>query len=88
MKQTRTKKKERKNIAVDVQAEIKKLVLARLQATSRDFQLSVGSKDYSTQELIKKVKEGDEIGEQIMDMQMEYLRDLSSGKIYEYLEDE
>ena len=88
MKQTKENQKKQKNASTNVQVEIQKLVLARLKATSRDFQLSVGSKDYSTQELIEKVKEGGEIGKQIMEIQMEYLRNLSSGKIYKYLDDE
>ena len=66
-----------------IQDEKKELVLARLRATSKDLGISIGSTNYSRGELLKRVEKEDEIGREIVEIQMEYLRDMAQGKIYE-----
>ena len=68
----------------EIQEDIRELVLARIRAASGDLNVSIGSvaKGYSKKELIESVEAGDEIGKEIVDIQMEYLKDIAQGKIY------
>lgn len=62
--------------------QLRDLVIARLSSIPKHIQLSVGSNQYSIEDLVKSVEEGSEIGKQIVEMQLKYLQDLSSGEIY------
>ncbi len=65
----------------------KEIVLARVRAYDDDFELSVGSGGtFSRDEIIENIEKETEIGQEIVEMQMEYLRDLISGDIYKILE--
>ena len=66
-----------------IQEDIKKLVLARIMAASDDLRIAIGSIEYTKKEMAENVKEGNEIGKEIMDIQMEYLRDMAKGAIYQ-----
>ena len=61
---------------------IRELVLARVKAIPRDVRISVGSNEYTRDELIENIERGSEVGHEIEEIQMEYLRDLASGVIY------
>ena len=63
--------------------EMKKIVVARLRTSSDDLVITIGDKDYDKQKLLESVEKGDEIGLEIIDTQMEFLRDMASGKFYE-----
>ncbi len=65
------------------QEDIRKLVLARIMAVSDDLRIAIGSTEYTKKEMIENVKEGNEIGREIMEIQMEYLRDMAKGAIYQ-----
>lgn len=67
----------------EMQEDIKKLVLARIKATSDDLSISIGSTEYSKEEILKSVEKGDELGQEISEIQMEYLRDMAAGTIYQ-----
>lgn len=67
----------------ELQEDIKKLVLARIKAASDDLSISIGSTEYTKDEILKSVEKGDEVGKEIMDIQMEYLRDMAAGTIYQ-----
>lgn len=67
----------------EVQEDIKKLVLARIMAASDDLRIAIGSTEYSKEEMIERVKAGDKVGREIMEIQMEYLRDMAEGAIYQ-----
>lgn len=71
----------------DIQEDIKKLVLARIQATSDDLRIAIGSTEYTKEEMIKSVEKGDEVGKEIIDIQMEYLRDMAQGAAYQLSDD-
>lgn len=71
----------------DIQEDIKKLVLARIQATSDDLRIAIGSTEYTKEEMIKSVEKGDEVGKEIIDIQMEYLRDMVQGAAYQLSDD-
>ena len=65
----------------------KEIILARVRAYDDDFELSVGSGGtFSKDEIIKNIEKGTDMGQEIIEMQMEYLRDLISGDIYKILE--
>ncbi len=60
--------------------DIKKIVLARLEMLPPDKKMSIGSAgEFSRDELIAKVKEGDPIGKKIMEIEMQFLRSLKQG---------
>lgn len=63
--------------------EMQKLVLARLEASSDEFTISVGSTEYTKKEMMESVKEVNELGKEIIEAQIEYLRDMAQGAIYE-----
>ena len=55
--------------------EIRSLVVARLSVLSPDTYVSIGSDgSFSRDELIARVQAGDEIGKEIEDIQLEWLR--------------
>lgn len=56
-------------------ADVRKLVLARLSVLSRDTVISLGSAgSFSRDELLHKVEQGDAIGEKLAEIQLEWLR--------------
>jgi hypothetical protein len=77
-------KKKPQNLSLNkkTQKEMRKLVLARLQAASDDLRISIGSTNYNKKQLLKKVQAGDKIGQEIINIQIEYLRDMAKGAIY------
>jgi len=66
-------KENQKNLLND--EEIRKLVTARLSVLSADTMISVGSEgSFSRDELIQRVESGDEVGNKIAQIEMEWLR--------------
>lgn len=66
--------------------ELKELVLARLNIMPPTYKLSLGGKGtFTKDELIKHVKKGDETGSHIIDMQMNFINALTSGKLIKTL---
>ena len=66
--------------------EIRRLVIARLKATSPDTIKCIGSEgSYTRDQLIEHVQAGDEIGETIERVEIEWLRALKSGIVNEIL---
>jgi len=67
-----------------IEEQIKQLVIARIDAYSDDLNISAGdSGSLTKKQLIESVEKGDELGKQITEAHMTFLRDLASGKIYE-----
>ena len=61
--------------------EIRNLVVERLKSISDESSLMIGGDLKLTRdEMIESVKNNDEMGRKIIDMQMTYLRDLASGE--------
>lgn len=61
--------------------EIRNLVIERLKSISDESSLMIGGeKKLTKSEMIESVKNNDEIGRKIVDMQMTYIRDLASGE--------
>lgn len=70
------------NLDKETLEEMKKLVLARLKASSDELTISVGSTEYSREDMLKSVEDIDDLGKEIIQAQIEYLRDMASGAIY------
>lgn len=55
--------------------DVRKLVMARLSVLSKDTMISLGSEgSFTRDELIKSVENGDNIGEKLAEIQLEWLR--------------
>lgn len=67
----------------ELQQEIRQLTIERIKASSGDLRVSIGAEDYTKTELLKSVERGDEVGQAVMEAQIEYLRDMAEGKIYQ-----
>lgn len=67
----------------DLQEDIKKLVLARLEMLPSNRKMSIGSSgDFSRDEMIEHVKKGDALGKKIIEIEMEFLQALKKGALY------
>ena len=65
-----------------IDGDLKNLVIERIKASSSDIKVSIGTSEYSKEEMLKNVEEENEIGREIIDIQIEYLRDMADGAIY------
>lgn len=63
--------------------EIKAIVVARLQTLPDGKEISIGEKgDFTKEDLIKHVENGDEIGKKMIEIEMNFLRALKDGLLY------
>ena len=62
--------------------KLKEIVLARLNVMPDDVTVSIGDNSLNKQALTKHVESEDEIGKQMMEMELEFLQDLASGAVY------
>lgn len=65
-----------------LQEEVKELVLARIKAASDNLRIAIGSTEYTKEEILKNIEEGNTVGKEIIEIQMEYLRDMAEGAVY------
>ncbi len=64
----------------EIEEQIKKTVIARLEVLSQDKKMSIGaSGEFSRDELIEKVKQGDSIGKKMIQIELDFLRSLKKG---------
>lgn len=69
-----------KNLLSD--EEVRKIVMARLSVLSPDTIISLGSEgSFTRDELVRKVEEGDKIGEKLAEIQMKWLQSFKEGVI-------
>lgn len=66
----------------DIKEQLKEITMARIRTVSQDTHISLGSEDYSSEELINHLEKNDEIGDELIQMNWQYLKDLASGAIY------
>jgi hypothetical protein len=65
--------------------EEKELVLARLDVMSNNLKISIGSYGtFSKADLKKHVEQEDEIGRKVVEIQLEFLRSIKEGKLYQH----
>ncbi len=63
---------------------IKEIVIERLKTMPEDIGISIGSEgSFKKKELIELVEKGDEIGKKIVEVEMNFLRGLKNGILYE-----
>lgn len=63
---------------------IKELVIARIEASSDNLKVMIGGdKELSKKDLINNVREGNVLGKEIIDIQLEFLKDMAEGKVYQ-----
>ena len=66
--------------------DVKELVIARLEIMPPNYKLSIGNQGtFTKDELIKNVKEGSAVGNQIVKMQYSFIKALTTGKLIEAL---
>lgn len=64
--------------------DVKKLVIFRLETLPADKKVSIGSAgEFSKDELVMHVKNGDDIGKKIIEVELEFLRAIKEGAFYE-----
>lgn len=67
----------------DKKEQVKKLVIARLDSLPSDVNISIGSGgSFNKQQLIEQVERDTEIGEKMIEIELEYLRKLKEGILY------
>lgn len=67
-----------------IEKEIRNLVIARLDVLPSDKKISIGSSgEFTKEELITHVQKGDDIGDKIVEVQMDFLQSLKEGIFYE-----
>ena len=62
--------------------QLKKLVIERVNVMPDTLRIAVGSEDMDKESLISHVCEEDDVGKQIMEMELDFLRGLASGAVY------
>lgn len=72
----------------DFEEQLRELVVARLSTIPQNLHMAVGSSQYTIEELVKSVQSGDEVGNQLVVMQVQYLKDLASGEMYKEFDDQ
>lgn len=66
--------------------EMKELIVARLDVMPANYKLSIGNQGtYTKNDLIKHVQKGDSIGNQIAQIQLNFIRALTTGKLIDTL---
>ena len=71
-----------RDIEPELLEEMKKIAFARVKAASDDLVISIGSKEYAKEEILQSISDGGEIGLEVINMQIEFLRDMASGEFY------
>lgn len=78
-----SKKTESKTSEQEISEDVKELVIARLEVLLPDKKFSIGSneKEFTRDELIESVKNEDEIGQKVIDLELTFLRALKDGTL-------
>lgn len=68
---------------LDIKEELKQIVIQRLKTSSDELQVVIGGKgNFTREELVESVEAGDEIGQEIMESEIEFMKAMAQGKIY------
>jgi len=69
-----------------IDQDLKNMVIGRLLSIPESMEISVGSfGSFKKDDLIRNIKEETEIGKKMVDIELTYLKDLISGKLYKNL---
>lgn len=76
--------KKSKNLKQKISDDLKELVIARLDVLPPDKKISIGSNgEFTKEELIERVREGDEIGQKVAELELTFLKALKEGTLLE-----
>jgi hypothetical protein len=76
------RKTSEQKIPDDLKETIKETVIARLDVLPADKKISIGSYgDFTKSELIEHVKEEDEVGQKVVDLELTFLKALKEGTL-------
>ena len=68
----------------EITQEAKELVIARLLLLPSGKKISIGSYgDFTKEELIENINKGNEVGKKIIEIEMDFLKALKKGDLYE-----
>ncbi len=69
----------------DTQEKIKELIIARLRSAPPHLGIVIGSgqQTFSPEDVVKEIESGSKIGEEYIDLEMDFLRALKDGVLYE-----
>jgi len=68
-----------------IKEDIKQLVIARIRTIPKNLQIAVGGDGgFSRDEAIENILNESELGGELIDMQLEFLRDMAGGDLYKY----
>lgn len=70
------------NIDPEFKKQLKELVLERVKTMPDTLKMAIGPVELAKKELLEHVQNEDEVGKQIMELELEFLRDLASGAVY------
>lgn len=62
--------------------QLKAIVLERANAMPETLRIAIGSEKFNKDDLIKHIEDEDEVGKQMMAMELGFLQALTSGAIY------
>ena len=62
--------------------QLKAIVLERVNVMPKTLRIAVGSEEFKKNDLIEHIKDEDEVGKQMMVMELGFLQALTSGAIY------
>jgi len=66
----------------ELKEQLKRLVLERINVMPDTLRMAVGSTELTKTDIVKHVRDEDEIGRQVIEMELSFLRDLASGAVY------
>ena len=71
----------------DISGDFRELVYARIQSMPNDTKISIGGADtLSKTELLTHIADNDEIGMQMIEIEMEFFKALKEGDLYKHEE--
>ncbi len=73
-----------KYVNTEIEKEIRQLVIERIRTMPDNINISIGGdSDYTKEQIMKSVEIGDDAGQQFIRMQMDFLRAVTEGKVYQ-----
>lgn len=66
----------------ELRRQFKQLVLERISTMPETLRVAVGASQLAPHDMAEHVRSEDEIGRQVMEIELEFLRDLATGAVY------
>ena len=63
--------------------QLRALVIERINVMPDTLRIAIGSDEVTKSEILEHISQGDEIGKQMIEMELDFLRALASGAVYE-----